>query len=66
MFVQIKEKGNFYMLTKGKKPFQRPCKKCGEMFQPPSRYSDLCMACRERINLLRAKFFKKKKENKNG
>ena len=25
--------------------FKRPCKKCGKLFNPPGKYSKLCMQC---------------------
>jgi len=33
------------MITKGKKLFRRPCKRCEEMYQPTSKAQKLCPKC---------------------
>lgn len=48
------------------KTFTRPCKKCGETFQPTGRWNKVCMSCLPENQRNRLLTLKKLKEERDG
>lgn len=35
-------------IRKGNQRLQKPCKRCGELFEPSGKYNVICLKCRPR------------------